>query len=70
MIDAKDTYAPQKRIEPGKALIAALEAALGLIGVIVLILYLYTGSFSGAGQKLDAGISAIWLFLAPLFGQA
>jgi len=66
----QDNYRPTRRIEPGKALIATLETVLGLIGAIVLILYFYSGSFAGAGQKLDAGLRAVWLFIAPFVGQA
>ncbi|WP_298328717.1 hypothetical protein [Asticcacaulis sp.] len=65
----QDTYKPTTRIEPLKWLIAALETVLGLMGALVLILYFYTGSFAGAGQKLDAGLKAIWLFVAPFAGQ-
>ncbi|MFT3997369.1 MAG: hypothetical protein QM667_08175 [Asticcacaulis sp.] len=65
----QDTYKPVRRFEPGKALIVMLETVLGLIGVITLILYFYAGSFTGAGQKLDAGINAILMFILPLLGQ-
>lgn len=66
----QDTYKATQRIEPVKWLIAALETGLGLIGALALILYFYTGSFAGAGQKFDAGLKALWLFIAPFLGQA
>lgn len=66
----QDHYKPTRSFDPVKALIAGLETLLGLIGALVLILCFYAGSFAGAGQKLDAGLRAIWLFIAPFLGQA
>lgn len=62
-LDAKDTYRTQKRIDPLQMLVAAIEAALGLLGVVFLLLYFYTGSFAEAGRKLDAAFATLKAFM-------
>lgn len=65
----QDSYKPTARFDAPKLLIASLETLLGLIGAVTLILYFVTGSLSGAGQKADAAIAAIWAIVAGLAGQ-
>jgi hypothetical protein len=65
MYETKTSYAKTKRIKPVNLLISTLEALLSLLGVLLLILYFSTGSFAGAGQKMDAGIGAIKAVVGP-----
>jgi hypothetical protein len=53
-----DTYVSHKHVHPLHTLVSVVEALLMLIGVSFVILCLYQGSFSRAGQTVDEAIEA------------
>ena len=53
------SYARVSRVRPLHLLITVVEGLLGLLGVVVLILFLRYGSFEKAGLCLDQALSAV-----------
>lgn len=53
------SYARRPRIRPVQILINIVEALLGLLGVVLLILTLRYGSFEKAGAALDRSVGCV-----------
>jgi hypothetical protein len=58
MGEGLDTYVSHKHAHPLHSLVSVIEALLMLFGVVALILFVYLGSFSRAGQVIDDMIEA------------
>ncbi|ESQ74949.1 hypothetical protein [Asticcacaulis sp. AC402] len=60
------SYAKVKRARPVHSLITVVEALLSLIGVAVLILWAWQGSFAKAGALVDKSIACAWTWFTSL----
>lgn len=60
-------YGRRKTFKPVSTLIAVIQGLLGLIGVLILILFFYTGSFTAAGERTDEALQAAKSFVTSLW---
>ncbi|ESQ86804.1 hypothetical protein ABAC460_22395 [Asticcacaulis sp. AC460] len=60
------SYAKVKRARPVQTLITVVEALLSLVGVAVLILWAWQGSFAEAGALVDKVIACGWGWVTGL----
>ncbi|EGF92165.1 hypothetical protein ABI_05980 [Asticcacaulis biprosthecium C19] len=60
------SYAKVNRARPVQTLITVVEALLSLVGVAVLILWAWQGSFGEAGAMVDKSIACAWGWAAGL----
>ena len=53
------SYAKVRKLKPGQLILNIVEALLGLVGVVLLILVIRYGSFEKAGAAIDQGIGCV-----------
>ncbi|MDV6331543.1 hypothetical protein [Asticcacaulis sp. 201] len=53
------SYVKVRRIQPVQILLNIIEGLFGLVGVAVLILFVWLGSFEKAGSAVDQGVSYV-----------
>lgn len=61
------SYAKVNRVRPLHTAITVIEALLGLLGVIVLVLVIRYHSFEKAGLVLDQALGCVHMHLMKLF---
>jgi hypothetical protein len=53
------SYVKVRRIQPVQTLLNIVEGLFGLVGVAVLILFVWQGSFEKAGTAVDRGVGYV-----------
>ena len=65
-----ESYVSRKHAHPLHTLASVVEGLLSLVGVVIVILWLSQGSFTGAGKKLDNAQHDLTTLWSKLSGAA